>query len=226
MNVEFEGLGRRFVAALIDNATWFIGGIWLLSFFPRSTYDDHPEAFGLAVFVLASAWFNYFAIGEWRWQQTIGKNAMGMRVISMDRTRAHLRPGEHPKPPAAGGLLRDRLGDDRNHPPAPAPRGQGGEDGRDQGAKEGLAELFPGPRRRGGMMEAAAAERPPSERTPPDRGRLPEISWSTRNAVWGVIGGLVLANIFVPLVVLPFDPRLRPTPESSPRRACLPRPCS
>ncbi len=87
MSVEFEGLGRRFLAALIDNTTWLVGSIWLLSFIPASTYDDHPEVVGLVVLALFSAWFNYFAIGEWRWQQTIGKNALGMRVISVDRTR-------------------------------------------------------------------------------------------------------------------------------------------
>jgi uncharacterized RDD family membrane protein YckC len=87
MNVEFEGLWRRFLAALIDNATWFIGGVWLLSLLPQSAYADNPEVIGVAVFALLTAWFNYFAIGEWHWQQTIGKSAMGMRVISIDRTR-------------------------------------------------------------------------------------------------------------------------------------------
>ena len=34
--------------------------------------------------VFFSLWFNYFAICEWRWGQTIGKNATGIEVRSLD----------------------------------------------------------------------------------------------------------------------------------------------
>src|SRR5262245_25965101 len=87
MNVEFEGLGRRFLAALVDNATWLIAGLWLLSYIPTDVYDNDPEVVGVIIFCLLTAWFNYFAVSEWRFGQTIGKNALGARVISVDRTK-------------------------------------------------------------------------------------------------------------------------------------------
>ena len=51
---------------------------------------------------------------------------------------------------------------------------------------------------------------PPAEPDPPPsgpRGRLPQIDWSLRTTLLGYVGGL-LASIFVPLLVLPFDPGL------------------
>src|SRR3954454_18693882 len=38
----------------------------------------------VAVLAYFSLWFNYFAFCEWRWGQTIGKNATGIEVRSMD----------------------------------------------------------------------------------------------------------------------------------------------
>jgi uncharacterized RDD family membrane protein YckC len=38
----------------------------------------------VAVLVFFSLWFNYFAFCEWRWGQTIGKNATGIEVRSID----------------------------------------------------------------------------------------------------------------------------------------------
>ena len=39
------------------------------------------------------------------------------------------------------------------------------------------------------------------------RGRLPDITWSLKDTIWGLIGGMILALI-APVVVLPFDPSL------------------
>ena len=39
------------------------------------------------------------------------------------------------------------------------------------------------------------------------RGRLPEITWSIKDTIWGLIAGLILA-LLAPIVILPFDPDL------------------
>ena len=39
------------------------------------------------------------------------------------------------------------------------------------------------------------------------RGRLPDITWSIKDTIWGLIAGLILA-LLAPIVVLPFDPDL------------------
>jgi CAAX protease family protein len=82
--VDFVGLPRRALASLIDNLVWLIGGSILLSLIPGSTWDDHPEIAVIVLFLLASAWFNYFAWSEWRYGQTIGKNATGIVVRPAD----------------------------------------------------------------------------------------------------------------------------------------------
>src|SRR6266545_3443381 len=56
-DLEYAGFWRRALASLLDNTVWI--------FF----------------FLL---WFNYFAFCEWRWGQTIGKNATGLEVRSVD----------------------------------------------------------------------------------------------------------------------------------------------
>lgn len=53
----------------------------------------------------------------------------------------------------------------------------------------------------------AAGAVPPGS-GPQDRGRLPEISWSTGQGLWGLLVGLALGAIVAPLLVLPFDPGL------------------
>jgi membrane protease YdiL (CAAX protease family)/uncharacterized RDD family membrane protein YckC len=80
---EYEGLWRRFVAALVDNLFWifawafFVGGVVV-------PFKGQPEVIGLIVLGYLTIWFNYFAITEWRFGQTIGKNAMNMRVVKED----------------------------------------------------------------------------------------------------------------------------------------------
>lgn len=79
--VVYAGFARRLLAALLDSAVWVVGIGWLLSLFPAGFFSDHALAGGIILLLLLSAWFNYFAICEWRFGQTIGKNAFGMRVI-------------------------------------------------------------------------------------------------------------------------------------------------
>lgn len=80
----YVGLGRRTLAALIDNLSWLIVGTLLLGEALSSLYDSSPDAGFVASFVFISLWFNYFSFCEWRWGQTMGKNATGIEVISLD----------------------------------------------------------------------------------------------------------------------------------------------
>ena len=57
----------------------------LLGFVPVDDADDISDgAAAVFLFVVATLWFNYFAFSEWRWGQTIGKNATGIEVSSVD----------------------------------------------------------------------------------------------------------------------------------------------
>ena len=82
--VVFGGFGRRLGAALLDSLVWLIAIGWFLGAFPQDFFDDHPVAAAVILFALFTAWFNYFAICEWRTGQTIGKNALGLRVVPVD----------------------------------------------------------------------------------------------------------------------------------------------
>lgn len=201
----YESLFNRFVAALIDNAVWFIGIFYVLGYLPADVYEDHPEAVGIAVIVLLSLWFNYFAFAEWRWGQTIGKNAMGMRVTTVDGERISFSAS------AKRNLLRlvdwlvvgwvmiaatkrhQRLGDKVAKTVVVRKR-RGGGGGEPSGAAAAPT-----------TITAPAAE---PEKETRDRGALPEITWSLGDTVWAVIGGMLLAVLFAPLLVLPFDPDL------------------
>ena len=84
---EYASFGRRLGAALLDSAVWIIGMSWTLGSLPQSFYDDQPVIAGAIVILFFSAWFNYFAICEWRFGQTIGKNALGLRVMALEGGR-------------------------------------------------------------------------------------------------------------------------------------------
>jgi uncharacterized protein len=76
--VEYASFARRLAAALLDSLVWIIG----IAFFPVPAGNDAAAA--IAGLVILSAWFNYFAICEWRWGQTIGKNMTGIRVMPLE----------------------------------------------------------------------------------------------------------------------------------------------
>jgi uncharacterized protein len=77
---RYEGVWRRFLANVLDNAVWFVFLIWIASWIPGDAADS--AAVAVLFLVLLTAWFNYFAIAEWRWGQTIGKNALGIEVTT------------------------------------------------------------------------------------------------------------------------------------------------
>ena len=84
---EYAGLGRRALAALIDTATWLVFYLFFIGGFVAAVYEESSEAAGVIVLVFLSAWFNYFSFAEWRWGQTIGKNATGIEVASLTGER-------------------------------------------------------------------------------------------------------------------------------------------
>jgi CAAX protease family protein len=203
---EYVGFWRRSLAAALDNVTWLIAASWILGAFPKSVYDDHPAVIVAVSFGLATAWFNYFAICEWRFGQTIGKNATGIEVRSIDGAerlsfgQASIRNllriidffviGEVM---IAATRRRQRLGDRaaRTVVVRRAPRAARAAI---RGAAESTAPAVPAPT----PVERPAEEEPVFEKPP----------WRARDSIWGLIGGLLLVVIVPPLLVLPFDPNI------------------
>ena len=81
---EYVGFWRRALAASLDNVTWFLGISMILGWLPVDVANASVTAAYVGVVVVLSLWFNYFAFCEWRWGQTIGKNATGIEVRSVD----------------------------------------------------------------------------------------------------------------------------------------------
>jgi membrane protease YdiL (CAAX protease family)/uncharacterized RDD family membrane protein YckC len=202
---NYAGFWRRALAASLDNVTWLIAASFLLGSFPRSVYDDHPEVIVGVVFVLATLWFNYFAFCEWRWGQTIGKNATGIEVRSLDGAerltfgQASIRNllrivdffviGELM---IATGPRQQRLGDKAANTVVVRRAPKTARAAAISGAAEPTAAPAPAP------VEAPVQERP----------ELPKAPWGVSGSIWGLIGGLALVVIVPPLLVLPFDPNL------------------
>jgi len=206
----YVGFWRRALAALIDNATWLIGVPILLSFIPSSLFDElSVNQAGVLVIVVFSLWFNYFAFSEWRWGQTIGKNATGIEVRSIDGAdrltfgQASIRNllrlvdffviGEVM---IATTKRKQRLGDKAANTVVVrrAPR-------------TAAAPSLP-PIRGAAEPQAAAPPVPAASGPPKPSRRIPIVPWTPRDTLWGLIGGLLLAIIIPPLLVLPFDPQL------------------
>jgi membrane protease YdiL (CAAX protease family) len=203
-DLDYAGFWRRALAATLDNAVWFIGVLMILGWLPINPDDISNEAAYIGVIVVFSAWFNYFAFCEWRWGQTIGKNATGLEVRSLDGSerltygQASIRNvlrlidffviGELM---IVSSKRKQRLGD--------------------QAAKTVV--VIKAPRTapapiRGGAEPAAPPVPAPAEEPKAAEPSLPEINWGFGDSIWGLIGGLLLVVIVPPLLVLPFDPNI------------------
>jgi membrane protease YdiL (CAAX protease family)/uncharacterized RDD family membrane protein YckC len=79
--VEYASFSRRLGAALLDSLVWIIAFVFLN---PGAALWENETAGAIVALVIVSAWFNYFAFCEWRWGQTIGKNATGIRVLPLE----------------------------------------------------------------------------------------------------------------------------------------------
>lgn len=235
---DYVSLGRRTVAALVDNVFWLILYVWFLAPIVASVHEESPGAAGVIVIAYLSLWFNYFAFAEWRWGQTMGKNAVGIMVTTTDggpltfgqaSTRGLLRLIDWLVigwVMVATGERRQRLGDKAAH-----------------------TVVVGRPSRTGATMQRApvlearqmalAAEPPPAEPSPtepalgpapsgtatpsdsaspgapaPPPGPPPGQRGRLPDISWSVkrtVAGLFLGLIlgmFAPLLVLPFDPDL------------------
>ena len=205
---EYAGFWRRALAIALDDVVWLIGIPMILGWLPIDLHHLSNTQAYIGTLVVFSLWFNYFSFCEWRWGQTIGKNAAGLEVRSLDGAD-RLTFGQA----SIRNLLRlidffvigelmiatterkQRLGDKaaktvvvrRASKAAPAIAGAA------EPPREPVTEP-PAP---------APAEQPRREES-----RLPEVSWGFADSIWGLIGGLLLVIIVPPLLVLPFDPNI------------------
>lgn len=217
--MSYVGLRRRALAALIDNAAWVVFALMVASFIPVDSDGDPliPDAAVAAIFfVLATAWFNYFLIAEWRWGQTMGKNATGIEVVSLDggsvgfgqaSVRNILRIVDFFVVGwvlIAGGGRRQRLGDMAaktvvvRRPPKTIPVRPGA------GAAAGSA---------AGIGAAASAPPPPEPPRPePEDGAGEKpfswVSWKPRDVALGIVAAAIGSSLLTLILVLPFDPTL------------------
>jgi membrane protease YdiL (CAAX protease family)/uncharacterized RDD family membrane protein YckC len=218
---HYAGFWRRALAATLDNAVWFIGVAMILGWLPIDADRISDTAAYIGAIVIFSAWFNYFAFCEWRWGQTIGKNAAGLEVRSADGServtygqasiRNVLRLIDFF---GIGELMivvskrKQRLGDKaaktvvvirapRTAAPAPI--------------SGGAQPVLPPP------PPPQAAPEPVKSPAP----ELPEVPWGFRGSIWGLIGGLLLVVIVPPLLVLPFEPKIASDPSNASAAAIL-----
>jgi uncharacterized RDD family membrane protein YckC len=81
---NYAGFWRRSLAALLDNLVWILFYFWIYGAIVGGALLASDTAGIVALIVFFSLWFNYFAFCELRWGQTIGKNATGIEVRSLD----------------------------------------------------------------------------------------------------------------------------------------------
>ena len=202
--LEYAGFWRRALASLLDNAVWIVFFFWIYSWIVNGAFLASDTAGIVAVIAFFSLWFNYFAFCEWRWGQTIGKNATGLEVRSLDRAE-RLTYGQA----SIRNLL--RLVDVFVIGEAMIAFGERKQRLGDKAAKTVVVRRAPrvaaAPIRGGAEQEVPPAPTPVQE---PEAAEptLPEITWGFGDSIWWLIGGLLLVVIVPPLLVLPFDPNI------------------
>lgn len=223
----YAGFWRRALASLLDNAVWIVFFFWIYANVVAVAFDASDTAGVVSVIAFFSLWFNYFAFCEWRWGQTIGKNATGLEVRSCEGARQRDPSNVGAERLTYGqasirNLLRlidffligelmivsskqkQRLGD--------------------KAARTVVVmrkrEAVPAPIHGGAepvVPQAPAPAEAPKEEEP----SLPEITWGFGESIWWLIGGLLLVVIVPPLLVLPFDSKLASDPDNASDAAIL-----
>ncbi|HMC05777.1 MAG TPA: CPBP family glutamic-type intramembrane protease [Solirubrobacterales bacterium] len=83
---RYASLLQRLAAILIDAMiAWVVLAVVANVLVPGAIGQDptgsESTRLGLITVIVLTAWFNYFVIGEWRWGRTLGKAAVGIRVV-------------------------------------------------------------------------------------------------------------------------------------------------
>jgi uncharacterized RDD family membrane protein YckC len=86
-DVDYAVFWMRSLAVLLDNLVWVLFYAWIYVWIVGGAILASDTAGIVALIVFFSLWFNYFAFCEWRWGQTIGKNATGIEARSLDGAR-------------------------------------------------------------------------------------------------------------------------------------------
>ena len=89
---EPASLGRRLAAGLVDlGIGWLLVGIAVYATVPEVENEtltrSQEESVGIATLIAMSVWVNYLVFAEWRYGRTIGKAALGLRVVRLDGTK-------------------------------------------------------------------------------------------------------------------------------------------
>jgi uncharacterized protein len=85
---EPASLGRRWAAGLIDlGLGWLLVGIVVYAAVPEIENEtltpSQEESVAIAMLIAISIWINYLIFGEWRYGRTLGKAALGIRVVRL-----------------------------------------------------------------------------------------------------------------------------------------------
>jgi membrane protease YdiL (CAAX protease family)/uncharacterized RDD family membrane protein YckC len=219
LSPTYAGLGKRFLAFFLDSMVWLVAISWVASAIPA---DASVTTIGIVFLILFNLWFNYFWIAEWRYGQTIGKNAFGIRVTTDS--------GERPAWNAAAmrNLLRlvdvlvvgpiliaasrkkQRLGDRAAHTVVVRDREREAAAERARARREaGTTVVAGGAGPEAATVTAESRPAPPTEHAPPpdDGAGIPAGSWRPIQVLYGVLIAIVLL-IVEGLVVSAFDPDL------------------
>jgi uncharacterized RDD family membrane protein YckC len=80
----YIGVTTRTVALLIDNVLWLFAFVLVAALLPAHYFDDETTVATIVFLALASLWFNYFLVCEWKWGRTLGKKSMDIEVRGED----------------------------------------------------------------------------------------------------------------------------------------------
>jgi membrane protease YdiL (CAAX protease family)/uncharacterized RDD family membrane protein YckC len=88
---ELAGLGRRLLAGLVDlGVGWLLVSIVVYAAVPEieneTLTSSQEQSVGIAILLAVSAWINYLVFAEWRYGRTLGKAALGLKVVRLDGT--------------------------------------------------------------------------------------------------------------------------------------------
>ena len=81
--MKYQGVGKRFVAVVVDTVLLFIVG-WVLAAATGNTTSAGDSMDGGPAFLLFAIWILYYILMEAYVGGTVGKLVLGMRVVKVD----------------------------------------------------------------------------------------------------------------------------------------------